>query len=143
MIGMNADPKVAAAVRLLTTVYRVRLGMLVFTSAICMTRGIAYVQFQDLPHGLEIVGRLIPLWVFALVWLASAVYGLYVAARRRKGIGLLAVQVALFALWGWGYALAWILSNFSSADWIASSFYLCMAGVVSLLGFLPARLWAE
>jgi hypothetical protein len=137
---MSDDVRVAAALRQLTTIYRVRMGMLAFFSAICLTRGIAYIQYQDLPAGLDVVGRVVPIWVYALAWLGAASYGFFTALRRRKGSGLIAVQVALFTVWGWGYGLAWILSNFGSNDWIGSSFYLCCAGVVSLLGFLPARL---
>jgi hypothetical protein len=137
---VSDDVRVAAALRQLTTVYRVRMGMLAFFSAICLTRGVAYIQYQDLPAGLDVVDRVVPIWVYALCWLLAAVAGFYMTLRQRRGVKLIAAQVALFTIWGWGYGLAWVLSNFGSADWIAASFYLCCAGVVSLLGFLPAQL---
>jgi hypothetical protein len=116
-----------------------RSALVGLVSLICLTRGIAYIQYQDLPYGLEIVARLVPIWVFALIWLAAAAAGIAVAIKRWMGSIVIAVQVGLFTLWGLGYSAAWVLAGFTGPSWIVASFYLTMAALVGVIGRLPPR----
>ena len=113
-----------------------RAQILGLVSFICLTRGIAYIQFRDLPAGLEVISRLIPIWIFAVLWLVVAGAGWIVAYRHLKGRGVTILQGTLFRLWGAGYATAWVLSGFGSMDWVAAAFYLAVAGIVSRIGRL-------
>lgn len=117
----------------------VRIVLLLSLSGIAVTRGIAYIQFQDLPHGLEIVSRLLPIWVFALVWLAAGSCGVVVAALQKRGPVVISALFTMFLIWGLGYAMAWVLSGWDTSDWIPASFYLFVAAIVNATGRLTPR----
>lgn len=108
-------------------------------SFICIGRGVAYIRPQDLPFGLDIASRLLPIWLLATMWLVAGASGMYVAISRRRGAAILGVQVGLCTVWGMSYLAAWGISNWKSLDWVPATVYLPMALVIAALGLIPPR----
>lgn len=108
-------------------------------SFICMARGIAYIRPQDLPFGLDVASRFIPIWILASAWLIAGTAGMYVAITRRSGPGILGVQVAMSTFWGLSYLGAWMISGFKSLEWVPATVYLPMALVIASLAMIPPR----
>ena len=130
------SPLVALYRRVFRRLYTpdLRSQMLGYISIICLTRGIAYIQFMDLPAGLEIIATIIPIPLLAVLWLIMAGAGWIIAYRHLPGRGVIAVQTWLFRLWGCAYVGAWVLSGWKSGDWVGGSFYLCVAGFIVRIG---------
>lgn len=103
---------------------------LLWMSIMCVLCGLAYAPFsnipQVLPPGLNVIGAIVPVWVFGLLWLVFGIWGIITILRRQKGEVVFAGQVALFFFWGISFLMAWFLG--APRSWVSAGIFLVFAG---------------
>ena len=115
-----------------------RVATLTVGSAVVAARGAAYL---DAPQtGLTtFVDALVPLHVWAIVWIAAAVAILCGIWSRPLERGAMSFGAALWSVWGISYMWATVVGD-SSRGWVTGATMLGVAGFMWILALLVESL---
>jgi len=114
---------------------------LIVWSLIAISRGLLYTIVPGGRDGavLNYIGQLIPLSVYAVLWIAAGVWGVVEAWRHKRGTRPLMVLVSLFAFWGTAYAVSAVMDRTIGLV-VTAWFFVALAllsGFLTRLDVLP------
>lgn len=114
---------------------------LLFMAGVCASRAAAYAPGsspEKLPVGLREVALVVPVWVYGIMWGASAVGLAMVAFLQWPPKRWQALLVAPAMLWGGFYVTTWLLDH-NAGNLAAAFLFFCLAGVTACLILIPPR----
>lgn len=104
----------------------------------CLIRGIAYLPFttsgENLPTGLDLMSQIIPITVWAGVWMTAGVVCLIQSFRKYDGIAI-PLATGLMLGWGFFYGAGWIadlIVGDYGRGWLTASSYMIPAIVIGI-----------
>lgn len=125
--------------------YRGRQAALLLGAFYAAWRGVRYMPFEEslaqLPAGLALLGGgLVPIGVWAALWLGAAVWCI-VSAFRKDDITAWGPVTSLMLVWG----LAYVIGGFEligqgkdpGSSWTSATSYICTGGAIALLAVSP------
>lgn len=120
---------------------QLRVTTLTVGSAVVAARGVAYLGAPQ--TGLTtFVDSLVPLHVWAVVWIAAAVAILCGAWSRPLARVAMSFGAALWAVWGISYIWATVVGD-SSRGWVTGATMLGVAGFMWILALLVESLHGQ
>jgi len=106
-----------------------RIVGLVALGGVGVTRGVAYLPStgpERLASALEAMSDVIPITVWALVWIVAGLVCLASAVWRQHQAAATPIA-ALATAWAVAYTAAWIGSGWTSRDYLSAALYGCLA----------------
>lgn len=114
-----------------------RTWALVGCAFVCISRSIAYLSPDTVrPVGLDVLARVLPAWVFLLLWLCAGVLCIYNGVTGKRQPALISLPALPAIFWGLGYIAAQIFAPTSTANWAAGVLYLVLAELIVCLGLI-------
>lgn len=116
--------------------YRTGRKIMLTSAAIyALSRALAYLPNPniELPQALKLITTIVPIWVWAGLWLVAMVLCLIDLFRGvgRKGISSV---VGLMLVWGTAYGISYVSTVYSmgwgSREWLTFYTYVCGAGII-------------
>ena len=109
--------------------------MLISAAVYALSRALAYLpnHSRELPQALKLITTIIPIWVWAALWLVAMVLCIVDLIRGvgRKGISTV---VGLMLAWGVAYGISYIVTvcsvGWGSREWLTFCTYVCGAGII-------------
>ena len=105
----------------------------------CLIRGIAYLPFattgENLPTGLDLMSQIIPISVWAGVWITAGVICIVKTFKKEEGIAI-PLATGLMLGWGFFYGAGWVADLFvgeNGRGWLTASSYMIPAIVIGIL----------
>lgn len=113
---------------------RLRIAALVGCAYGAVTRGLAYAQTSSTPFT-TFVDALVPLQVWAWVWIGAGVAMLAGIWHRVVARWALSFGGSLWAVWGLSFYLSWIIGDQSRA-WVTAGGFITIAGLMFIIAAL-------
>lgn len=109
--------------------------MLISAAVYALSRALAYLpnQNRELPEALKLITVIIPIWLWAGLWLVAMVLCIVDLFRGvgRKGISTV---VALMMTWGAAFGISYVVTvctvGWGSREWLTFCTYICTAGII-------------
>ena len=121
-----------------------RVWGLSFMAAVCLAQAVGYAPWADvpdqLPFGLESLSKVMPIWVYALLWLGAFLGTVRNAFTRSRDVLFIALPSFPALLWAVAYIVGWAFTGFHTRDWRASVIYWVISGAICCFGLVrPAE----
>lgn len=114
---------------------RLRIAALAIVSAGAIARGVAYVN-QPTTGGLTtFVDAIVPLHVWAIVWIAAGTTALAGVWHRIIARYALAFTAMLWGIWGLSYVWATLVGD-AARGWVTGSLILTLSGLIIIIAAL-------
>lgn len=121
---------------------QLRVTTLTVGSAVVAARGVAYLGAPTTGGLTTFVDTLVPLQVWAVVWIAAAVAILCGAWSRPLARVAMSFGAALWAVWGISYIWATVAGS-SPRGWVTGATMLGVAGFMWILALLVESLHGQ
>ena len=114
---------------------RLRIAALAIVAAGAIARGVAYVNQPSTGGLTHFIDALVPLHLWAVVWIAAGVMVLAGVWQRVLARYALAFTAMLWTIWGLSYMTATVLGD-ASRGWVTGALILNVAGLTIIVAAL-------
>ncbi|MDX2357454.1 hypothetical protein [Dietzia sp. PP-33] len=114
---------------------KLRIAALVIVAGGAVARGVAYLNQPSTGGLTHFIDALVPLHVWAIVWIAAGVTVLAGIWHRVVGRYALAFVSMMWAIWGLSYMTATVFGD-ASRGWVTGALILNLAGLTIIVAAL-------
>lgn len=114
---------------------RLRISALVIVAAGAVARGVAYIDQPDTGRLTHFVDGIVPLHVWAFVWIAAGACLVAGVWHRVVARYALAFTAMLWGIWGLSYVWATVTGD-APRGWVTGSLMLTLAGTMIIIAAL-------